>query len=131
MNEQPVSVNEQPESNDDDSKTAERRSQFLLAAFLAAAIPSVVLLFWRRKRISLQEWLVGFVLGSANLLQSEFILRALKELPGFVVFPLTSAGGLVLTTIVATILLGEKLSHKAYVGIALAAIALVLLQVIP
>ena len=75
--------------------------------------------------------MVGIVLGSANLLQSDFILQALKELPAFVVFPLASAGGLVVTTLAATFFLGEKLTRKAYIGIGLAAIALVLLRMLP
>ena len=68
------------------------------------------------------------MLGTANMLQSHFILKALKEFEGYIVFPVVSAGGLIFTTLVATWFLGERLTNRTYVGISLATIALLLLN---
>lgn len=104
---------------------------FLLAAFTVASIPSVILLISRRKRIKLTELVFGLAIGSANILQSHFILKALDQFPGYVVFPVSSAGGLLLTTLVATRILGEDITKRTLAGIALAVVALVLLNWLP
>lgn len=103
------------------------RPVFLVTAFLVASVPSVVLLV-RRRRIALSEFVLGFAMGAANILQTQFILYALKNYDGFVVFPASSAGGILLTTLVATGMLGEQLSRRKMTGIAIATCALVLLN---
>lgn len=107
---------------------AEERSVFLFTAFSVAAIPSMVALLIRWKRIRWQEWSIGIMLGTVNVLQSHFILKALKEFPGYIVFPVVSAGGLVFTTLFATSFLRERLTFRAYIGIGLATVALLLLN---
>lgn len=110
---------------------ASQHTVFLTSAFTATAIPSLVVLFVRRKKIEISELLIGVGMGLANILQTHFILKALKQFDGFIVFPITSAGCLVLITLIATRLLGEKLGKLTYAGIAIACLALVLLNWIP
>lgn len=104
------------------------RAVFLTSAFGISAVPSVVLLLYRRKSISINEWVIGAGLGTANILQTHFILKSLKLFDGFIVFPVVSAGSLMFVTLVATQWMGEKLGRLTYVGIAIACIALVLLN---
>jgi len=111
--------------------TPEARPTFLFAAFVVSAIPSVALLAVRRRKISGLECVFGVLMGLANALQTHFILESLNRFDGFVVFPVTSAGGLILTTLVATRLLGENLNLRTYIGISIACIALVLLFWLP
>lgn len=107
------------------------RPTFLFAAFLVAAIPSLAILIYRRKWPSWRELGLGFAMGASNILQSHFILKALQSFDGFVVFPVTSAGALVLTTVVANQVLGEKLNRRTVAGIAIAVVALVMLNWLP
>ena len=74
------------------------------------------------------EWFIGIGLGLANILQTHFILKSLKQFDGFIVFPVTSAGSLMFVTLVATRFMGEKLGKLTYIGIAIACIALILLN---
>jgi len=104
------------------------RPVFLFTAFSLAAIPSFLVLLLRRKRVAWRECLIGILLGTANILQTHFILKALKQYEGYIVFPVVSAGGLIFTTLVATWFLGERLRLRTYVGIALATLALLLLN---
>lgn len=104
------------------------RPAFLATAFVVAAIPSIILLVVRRRRISPTELGMGIAMGVANILQTQFILLALKSYDGFVVFPVSSAGGLLLTTVVAMFMLGEWLSRRRKLGIGIATCALVLLN---
>ena len=106
----------------------DERPVFLFTAFSVAAIPSIFVLLFRRQRIHWREWSIGIMLGTVNMLQSHFILKALKEFPGYIVFPVVSAGGLIFTTLFAISFLRERLTGRAYVGIALATVALLLLN---
>lgn len=106
----------------------DQKPTFLLSAFVLAGIPSAVALLYRRRRIHKMEWVIGIIMGVSNLLQTLLILKALDHIDGYIVFPLSSAGGIVFTTLIATLFLQEKLRRRAYVGIAVAVIALVLLN---
>ena len=101
---------------------------FLQTAFLAAAIPSIAVLLWRQQRISTLELIVGILLGLTNILQSHYILRSLDVYDGFLVFTITSTGGLVFTTAVAVLYFKEKLNVQSLLGIGLASLSIVFLQ---
>lgn len=101
---------------------------YLFSAFAVSSVPSLAVLIWRRKRISATEAGLGFALGVANIVQIHFLLKALSVFEGFIVFPLVSAGGLMLTTVVATFFMGEKLGRLSYIGIGIACLAMVLLK---
>lgn len=107
------------------------RPVFLMSAFMIAAIPSIIILLVRRRGMTWREWGFGFAMGAANILQSHFILKSLQYYDGFVVFPVTSAGAIVVTTLVATRVLGEHINRRTLSGIAVAVIALVLLNWTP
>ena len=101
---------------------------FVFAAFVMAGIPSAVVLIYRRQAVSRSELVFGTVMGLANMLQTQFVLLCLKYYSGFIVFTVTSAGAIVLTTLIATGLLQERLAKRTIVGISLAVVALVMLQ---
>lgn len=107
------------------------RSAFILSAFAIAAVPSLVFLIRRRRYPRPMEIAFGISMGLANILQTYFILQALQRFEGFIVFPVASAGGLVLTTLVATGLLGERLNRRTCAGIMMSVIALFLLYWVP
>lgn len=109
----------------------EHRPTFILAAFTIAAIPSLIVLIHGKRMPTAMEWFIGFLMGISNNLQTYFVLLALHYFEGFIVFPVTSAGGIVLTTLVATSLLNEQLNKRTYVGIAIAVVSLFLLYWIP
>ena len=96
-----------------------------------AAIPSLVVLFNNRRLPRISEAVFGIAIGLSNLLQTFFVLRALQKLEGYIVFTLTSGGAIVLTTLVATSLLGERLNRRTQVGIGLAVLALFMLCWLP
>lgn len=111
--------------------TADQRPTFLMTAFALAAIPSIVILIVRRRRVLPIEVGFGFLMGASNVLQSHYMLKALEYYDGFIVFPVVSAGSLVLTTWVATWMLDERLSRRTVMGIVTATVALALLNYLP
>ncbi len=111
--------------------TPDQRPIFLISAFALASIPSVAMLIYRRRPILPVEVAIGVLMGASNILQSHYILKALEVFDGFIVFPVVSAGSLMFTTVVATRLMGERLSGRSRSGIVLAVAALFLLNYLP
>ncbi len=110
---------------------AEERPAYLFTAFAIAALPSIVVLIARRRRIKSSEIMFGLLMGGSNILQTHFLLRALDYMDGFIVFPAASAGGMIFTVLVATRYFGERLTRQTWIGISIAAIALVMLNWLP
>lgn len=109
----------------------DHRTAFILSAFTLASIPSLIVLIRGGRIPEPMEFAFGVLMGLSNILQTFFILLALHDLPGFIVFPVTSAGSIVLTTVVATGLLGERLNRRTCIGIMVSVVALVLLYWVP
>ena len=105
----------------------ELTSLYLASGFGVAGVASLVVLGVRRKPLAVSELLIGIALGTANLLQVYFVLKSLELFDGFIVFPVTSAAGLAVTTLAAVTLLGERPSRLSYLGIGVAIAALLLL----
>ena len=101
---------------------------FTLTAFSVASIPSTFVLITRRKSLKKMEFVFGIAMGLSNVLQTLFILKAFEYFPGFIVFPVTSAGAVLFTTCLATGVMGERLSRRTCIGIAISVVALCLLK---
>ncbi len=102
---------------------------FVLAAFSIASLASLAIIHFRNLRPTLSEIIIATVVGFANCLQTVFLLKALEQFPGFIVFPIISAGGLLFTTSVAVFLFKEPLSKRSAFGIAIAILAMALLNI--
>ena len=105
---------------------------FTTAAFIVASIPSVIWLayyaFYKSQKIRGTEIAVGVAMGLSNIAQTYLILICLEDFSGFIVFPVTSAGAIVITTLAATLALKERLNVRTWIGIGLAVVALFLLN---
>jgi drug/metabolite transporter (DMT)-like permease len=104
------------------------RLSYLAFAYATAAI--VLLLNTERKRIAVRsfETAFGIAMGMVNLAATWCLIQSLDSLPGIVVFPVKSAGGLVLTAIGAVVVWRERLTKRQVCGIALAAVSAVLIN---
>jgi drug/metabolite transporter (DMT)-like permease len=105
-----------------------QRPTFLFSAFGVAGAYSLGALLYRRRRISSTEALLGLMMGLANLLQTQLVLKCLELFPGYIVFTVTSAGAIVLTTLVATLLFKERIEKPVIAGIGLAVVSLFILN---
>ena len=93
------------------------------------AAGSLVLLIARRIRPTARDLAAGAILGVANAVQVFVLLRALDRLPGFLVFAVTGAGGVIGTALMSYVILRERPRGLRGLGVGVAAAALVLLQV--
>jgi drug/metabolite transporter (DMT)-like permease len=74
------------------------------------------------------DWRLGALLGTINVVGNTALLISLHYLPGSIVFPASSGGGVMLAVLSAWLLWGERLSRPALAGVAIAVPALVLMN---
>lgn len=100
--------------------------------FLTAALLTALLALRERrrtgKRIVPAELAAGVAVGVPNYFSSFLLLRALEELPAFVVYPVFSAGTIVLVLLLSALLFREKPGKKQLLGLGFILAALVLLN---
>jgi multidrug transporter EmrE-like cation transporter len=75
------------------------------------------------------ELLTGFAVGVPNLFSAFFLISALNNLKTAVVFPIFSAGSIVLITAVGYLFFGEKLKTKEWASILMTVVALILINI--
>jgi drug/metabolite transporter (DMT)-like permease len=95
--------------------------------FLSAAACCWIAVVVRRPRLLGSDLMLGIVLGIPNYFSVYFLLLALRDLHASVVFPTVSAGGVIAVTATAVIFWREHPNRTAWIGIALAAVAVALL----
>ena len=93
---------------------------------------AAVLLFLSMKRERISVWsfdaAFGLAMGLFGLVATWTLIRSLDFLPGIVVFPAKSAGGLVLTAILAVVFWRERLTKRQTCGIVIGALSAVLIN---
>lgn len=106
----------------------EYRDLFLFFVFFVAFIISVFYTFKEGGKISKKDILTGFSVGIPNLFSSYFLILALDSLKTSVVFPIYSAGSIVLITFGSFIIFKEKINNKNKIAIILTIIALIMIN---
>lgn len=103
-------------------------SQFLSGLFFFAFLTGALLLILRKELFfSLKEVMYGIILGVVNLYSSYFILMALKEIPGSIVFPLVNLSIVFVGTFIGVIFWKDRPDKRQWLGLALASISIFLL----
>lgn len=108
---------------------------FIIAVFGTAGVIGLVMavagLMQRRLKFHWKNLLGGVLLGIPNYGSMLFLLRALGAgLEGSLAFPVSNVGVIVITAIGAVTLFRERLSLPNWLGVALAAIAILLIAFI-
>ena len=76
----------------------------------------------------MRELAAGVAVGVPNYFSSVLLLRALEKLPAFLVYPVFSAGTIVLVLLLSALLFREKPGKKQLLGLLFILAALVLLN---
>jgi drug/metabolite transporter (DMT)-like permease len=106
----------------------EYKDVFLFALFFVAFLISIFYTFRKKGIITKKDILTGFAVGIPNLFSSYFLILSLATLKTSVVFPIYSAGSIVLINIGGFLIFKEKIARKNQVAIVLTVIALVLIN---
>ncbi|MEE2993688.1 MAG: DMT family transporter [Gemmatimonadota bacterium] len=103
-------------------------SLYLFSLFSVAAIMSILYIRFKPVQVRRNDYGYGLLQGVINVTGTWLLVITLKLLPGTIVFPVSSALGLVVTTSAAVLIWKEKIRRPAYVGIGLTFIALILVN---
>jgi drug/metabolite transporter (DMT)-like permease len=101
---------------------------FQAVLFVAAFLVTTIIYYVSRQRMTRQSLNYGAVLGAANLGNYLFLVLALMILPGVVVYPVIAAAEVGLMALAGVLVWKEKVGARSWAGIALAIVALVLIQ---
>lgn len=101
---------------------------FQTTIFVAAFAVTTLLYYLRKPRLSPETLKWGALLGTANFGNYLFLVLALTALPGLVVYPVIAAGEVGLLAVAGVVLWKERIGVRSWLGIALAVLALFLIQ---
>jgi drug/metabolite transporter (DMT)-like permease len=104
---------------------------FLSIVFLTALMIGIFISLSRARiknnPITLRNILAGIILGLLNFGSTYYIMEAMGIFDSAVVFPITNAGIVSLSTLIGFFLFREKLNSKNWIGILLAIFAIILI----
>lgn len=103
-------------------------NQFLLYTFTIAFILCTLLLIKSGKRIRFTDILYGIALGLPNYMSCRFELKALNQVPAFIVFPSESICTILVVSLFSMVIFKEKITKKQVISILIIMAALVLLN---
>ena len=101
---------------------------FILTTFATAFAICLAMLLRARERPALVDIACGAMLGFFNFFSTDLMLRALMELPAYVVYTGFSMGVVLLTFGANALVMHERLSKRDHVAIALVILALALIN---
>jgi drug/metabolite transporter (DMT)-like permease len=101
---------------------------FQSAVFLSASFITTGLYYLRKPRVTPAALRFGAVLGAANLGNHLFLILALSVLPGAAVYPVIAAAEVGVLALAGTLVWKERVGLRGWLGIALAVLALILIQ---
>lgn len=108
--------------------SGEYRVFYLFCTYIVAAALSYGLFRQRQARITRPAIVIGMISGVTCVLSVYFVLGALKQLGGVVVFSAVPAAALMLTLLAGRVIFKERLSRLQTAGVFLALLGIVLVQ---
>lgn len=102
-------------------------SQFIILVFFVAFFAGFLKIIYSKQKIQLKNIMAGIALGIPNYLSIYFVLQALSQLGGIIVFPVLNIGVVLLSSILSFMIYKEYLSKLNWSGIALACISIILI----
>ena len=107
---------------------SEQKEVFLFFVFFTAFVVSLFFTLKSAKKLRKRDVITGFAVGIPNLFSSFFIILSLKYLKTSVVFPVYSAGAIVVISIMSFLIFKEKLGKRERIAILLTIAALILVN---
>jgi drug/metabolite transporter (DMT)-like permease len=115
----------------DKSAGKEEISAYMLVIFITASVLMSAYVLFTRKPVRTADAGFGVAIGIPNLLSGSFTVLALNfGIGGSIVFMVTSVGAIVTLAVMGVLIWKEKLALHGIVGILLAVVALVLINLI-
>ena len=105
------------------------KNLFLFFVFTTAFIISAIYVMIKNYNLRYKEFMIGIGVGIPNLFSSFFLINALDQLKTAVVFPIFSAGSIVVISVAGYFIYGETLNRREKVAIVLTIVALIMINI--
>jgi multidrug transporter EmrE-like cation transporter len=96
---------------------------------IAAVVPAIIAVLLARRPFDRTSLWVGALGGLGGTIGTVFVCLAARQLPGYIVFPISGGGNLLLVALIARIAFKEKIGPYGIAGIAVGIAAIALLSV--
>lgn len=101
---------------------------YITLQFASATVVTGTGMMLKPQSLSAKDVVAGLLLGTVNVLGLFLWTLTLERVPGVIAYPAFSAGMLVLTTVLALTIWREPITRRGCLGIALTAVAIVLVK---
>ncbi len=105
------------------------KDYYLFYVFTAAFLCALLMMLFRHEKIGRWEIISGILVGIPNYFSTRFLLLSLSSLPAVIVYPVVSAGTIILVSVAGVFLFQEKLSRRKLIALGIICLALVLLNI--
>jgi len=105
------------------------KTLFLFVVFTIALLVSIISTLRYGKSLTLKDVFFGFLVGIPNLFSSYFLIMSLNHLPTTVVFPVYSAGSIIIILLGSRVFYNELLMKKEWIAVITTLVALVLINI--
>ncbi len=109
------------------------KNEFMIIALVITAFAALVMTLAKERKIIKKQTLgcysLGVICGVANGAVNLFVMILSGLMPVSLMFPIISAGGIVLTFIISTTIYKEKLSKLQLIGFILGTVSVILLNI--
>lgn len=109
--------------------TGALEDHYLSYTFLAALFLALVMALRKREQVRPADIFCGLLIGIPNYYSARFILLALGDVPAVIVYPVYSAGTIIVITLVGLAVFRERLSRQKMGALGLILAALILLHI--
>ena len=106
-----------------------QNDHYLLYTFFTAFVLCVAMCIVQKQGIAWGDVLCGLAIGVPNYMSARFLLLALTQLDGVIVYPSFSVGVIIVVTLVGVLAFREKLNHRKLIALGMILAALALLNV--
>lgn len=113
----------------DELGSASYRERYVFYTFLFSLFIAICVALKENRKVTWREWIIGIMIGIPNQLTTLFLLKALGELPAYLVYPCYSAGVILMVNLINVILFREILSKREYIATGIIAAGLVLINI--
>lgn len=107
----------------------EHESVFVCLTFFVAQIICIALCVIKGERINKYDVGCGIALGIANYLSTDLLIRSIYMVPAYMAYIIFGFGVILIVNFVNLAVMHEQLSRKDYLGMAMAVVAIILLNI--
>ena len=102
---------------------------YLVFSFLTALSLNIVLSLYKKEHPGAGDIISGMILGIPNYFGARFLLKAVSQVPAFIVYPTFSVGNIIVMTISGILLFKEKITRNQLAAILIIMLSLVFLNI--